>query len=367
MKRKVLLFAVFILFRLSSFCQGDTIPEPGKLYLDFRNTNFIRDDEYSNPIIEGYTLIGYFIQPSLVYSPSQKIILKLGAHLLGYSGTNKISLFKPVFSTTFSITRGLSLVAGTLTGSDTHRMLDPHFNKERSYNDYSEDGVQFRFENKHFFNDTWVSWEHFIFKGDKTREMFTAGESFNWASGPIGDFLRIEIPVQLQFKHYGGQISNYPEQVETYFNTAVGISGICDLKLNKRSDIGISYYLFNGKCVTLNSPSGINSGYGQWYRLFVDYSIVHLEGGYWRSHDFYAPNGNFIFSSVSDHMPGVIISDRKIITCSAGVSARPGDIFGFYLGFDGYYDTVLNKFDTAFTLHLQFDRLFRIADLSPRP
>jgi hypothetical protein len=242
-------------------------------------------------------------------------------------------------------------------------MSDPHFNKERLYNAYSEDGVEVRFLNDNFFNDTWVSWEHFIFRGDNTREIFTAGESFNWRSPVFANFFWAELPFQLQFKHYGGQISDYPEEVETYLNTALGLTVGGDLNASKKADIGFSYLLFNGSCLTRNAPSGISSGHGQWWRLFADYSIARIEAGYWRSHNFYAPNGNFIFSSVSDHLPGVVIHDRSIITCSAGITAFPENIIGFYLGFDGYYDTNLNKFDTAFTLHLRFDKLFRIADL----
>jgi hypothetical protein len=363
MKHIVLPISVFLLVMTSFPCTADTIPERGKLYLDFRSLSFIKDNEYSNPIIEGYTLIGYFVQPTLSYSPSDKITLRLGAHLLGYSGAGGFSLVKPVFSTSWNFAPGIILTAGTLSGSDGHRMLDPHFNKERLYTGYSEDGLQVRFENAHLFNDTWVSWEHFIFRGDTTREMFTAGESFNWAPGEIAGFLRIEVPVQLQFKHYGGQISNYTEQVETYFNTAAGLTLKASLSENGRSEAGLSGLLFTGSCLTRNAPSGIQSGHGQWYRLFAQAGPARIEAGYWSSHDFYAPNGDFIFSSVSDHLPGVIIHNRKIITCSAGISAKPLNIISFYLGFDGYYDTDLGKFDTAFTLHMIFDGLFRIADL----
>lgn len=363
MKQLKAVSAILILILLSGVCLGDTIPEPGKLYFNFRNINFVRDDEYSNPVIEGYTLIGYFIQPTLVYMPSQKITLQLGAHLIGYAGTNKFSLVKPVFSTSYNFARNFTLTAGTLSGSDSHRMEDPHFNKERLYNEYSEDGVQLRFLNDQFFSDTWLSWEHFIFKNDTAREVFTAGESFCWNSRVINDFLKIEIPFQLQFKHFGGQISNYPEEVETYFNTAAGIRMTALLPGMKEADIGVSGLLFNGRCLTGNAPSRINSGYGEWFRLFMDYRIVHIEGGYWRSRNFYAPNGNFIFSSVSDHLAGVVIPDRRIITCSAGISAFPDRVVKFFLGFDGYYDTDLKRFDTALTLHLRFDGLFRITDL----
>jgi hypothetical protein len=120
--------------------------------------------------------------------------------------------------------------------------------------------------------------------------------------------------------------------------------------------------------LTNNAPSGINRGHGQWYRFIYSYKIVFAEGGYWRGHNFYAPNGNFIFSSVSDHIDHLVIPDRDLVTCSAGLRYRPARSFGMYLAFDGYYDTRLKRFDTAMTLHLRFNRLFRIAgpDFSER-
>ena len=121
----------------------------GDLYLNFRNTNFVKNNEYSNPVIEGYTLIGYFIQPELVYRPAGKVTLRLGTHLLSYSGTNKFSLIKPVFSTSWHFSENTFFTIGSLSGSDKHRMLDPHFNKERIYNAFSEDGLQLRTSNEH--------------------------------------------------------------------------------------------------------------------------------------------------------------------------------------------------------------------------
>ena len=101
-------------------------------------------------------------------------------------------------------------------------MLDPHFNKERIYNAFSEDGLQLMTTNKHIFSDSWLSWENYIFKGDAEREIFTAGESFRYTSPEVSGLITLEIPVQVQVKHFGGQISDYPEHVETYLNIAAG-------------------------------------------------------------------------------------------------------------------------------------------------
>jgi hypothetical protein len=339
-----------------SFSEGD-------LYLNFRNINFVKNNEYSNPITEGYTLIGYFIQPELVYCPAEKLTLRLGTHLLSYSGTNKLSLIKPLFSTSWNFSEHTIFTIGSLHGSDDHMMFDPHFNKERIYNAFSEDGLQLRTLTDHFFCDTWLSWENYIFKGDNEREIFTAGESFRYKTSDFAELIRFEFPLQIQFKHFGGQISDYQGHVETYVNIAAGARSIFDLDESRNGTIGLECLAFFGSCLTGNAASGIKNGYADWYNVFFSLRGLELKTGFWKSHDFYAPNGNFIFGSVSDHIDNLIISDRRLITGSINIKLPYKDFFEFYLGFDGYYDTDLRRFDNAMTLHLKLDNLIKIATI----
>jgi hypothetical protein len=344
-------------------CQEDrgyNSPE-GTLNLRFRNLNFVKNNEYSNPVIEGYTLIGYFLNPEFVYFPSEKVTLRLGAHLLQYSGTNKFNLIKPVFSTSYSVSENLVFIMGSLDGSDKHRMFDPHFNKEKLYNLFSEDGLELLFCKDNLFNDVWINWENFIFKGDNEREIFTAGESFSYESDKIINLFRIRIPFQILFKHYGGQISNYPEHVETYFNLASGAGISFDIGEKEYGEAGLEGLLFYGKTLTANAPSGINKGHGEWFKAFYDYKSAGIEAGVWISHDFYAPDGNFIFSSVSDYRSNVVIHDRKLLTCSAHIKLLHKAFLEFYLGFDGFYDPDLHRFDNAATLHLRVDKIIKLA------
>ncbi|NMC37542.1 MAG: hypothetical protein GYA41_04380 [Bacteroidales bacterium] len=355
-----LILNVHLVYSLSPADTSST----GNLDLRIRNINFVRNNEYSNPIIEGYTLIGYFIQPEIVYSPSDKLKLSLGAHLLNYSGTNRFHLVKPVFSTSIRITENMFFTMGSLSGSDEHRMFDPHFNKERLYNAFPEDGLELGFLNDNFFNDLWLSWENFIFKGDNEREIFTAGESFSYRSEKIGDLVRLKIPVQVQFKHYGGQISNYPERVETWLNIAAGAGLNYDISDKKYGETGIEALFFYGKSITDNALSGIGNGSAAWYRIYYAYKNMGIHAGLWLSDDFFAPNGNYIFSSVSDHRYNYVIHERKLITCSANLKIFHKSSLEFYFEFEGFYDPDLKRFDNAASLHLRFDKLIRIAKLN---
>jgi hypothetical protein len=362
-------FAVIVFFLVLVPCiqcqeKEDTLSGPGKVYLILKNINFIKNNEYFNPIVEGYTLVGYFIQPEIVFSPSKKVKLQLGTHLLNYAGADNISQVKLVFSTTYNFTENTFLTLGTLNGSDKHRMLDPHFDKERLYNTYVEDGLQFVTENDHIFSDTWVSWENFIFKGDTTREIFTSGESFRFISARLADVLRVEIPIQLQFKHYGGQISNYSEHVETFFNLSGGIRINFDIGQGRLGTAGIEYIQFLFNELTKTNQLGITNGSASWFRFHYKYKQFYFGSYYWRSHDFFAPNGNPIYSSVSDIQKNIIISNRAIWTNSLYLTVNPVDYLEIYLGFDSYYDLNLKRMDTALALHLNFEKLIRLATLN---
>jgi hypothetical protein len=134
---------------------------------------------------------------------------------------------------------------------------------------------------------------------------------------------------------------------------------------NERIDWGCRqpYLFFSGSSIFGNAPSGVNNGYSGWYKLFYSLRAAEIETGFWSSHNFYAPNGNFIFSSFSDYQENLIISDRKIITGLLNIRLLYSDLLEFYAGFNGYYDTSLKHFDYAFSIHLRFNKLIKIASI----
>jgi hypothetical protein len=364
--KHILVTVIFLMIILkAAFCQGNkgSTNDSGDLYLSLKNINFVKNNEYFNPIIEGYTLIGYFIQPSIVYSPCKNLKLNIGTHLLNYAGADKIRQIKLVFSTTYNFSENTFLTLGTLNGSDKHRMLDPHFDNERLYNAYVEDGLQFVTGNDNLFNDTWLSWENFIYKGDATREVFTFGESFKYSSPEISDIYNVEVPMQLQFKHYGGQISNYDENVETYLNFATGVRINFDISGAKFGTAGIEYLQFINNELTKGGENGLTKGYASWLRFHYNYKVFYFGSYYWKSHNFFAPNGNAIYSSVSTIKDGLVLPDRTIWTNSLYLTAHPVGNLEIFLGFDTYYDLKRKRMDTATTLHLNFEKLIRLATI----
>jgi hypothetical protein len=367
--RNILIY-LFILLCSVYALQGQPAPEaqadPGDLSLRIKSISFAEDLEYINPVTEGYTMLGFFLQPELVYTPSGKVTLRAGVHVLKYFGTEKFSQVRPVFSTTLNFSDKTSLTLGTLSGPDKHHFLDPHFFSERLYNEYIEDGMQLTHVNKNFFTDTWISWENYIFKGDSAREQFTAGESFRYTSDLVADFIRFEVPVQFQLKHFGGQITEYSQPVQSFINVAGGLRVSFDLAEKKSGQLGIEYLQFANKLQEDVKFSGVSHGNASWARILYSFKNFNIAAGYWNSHDFFAPNGNPIFSSVSDYQPGVVVHDRQLITTSASLKIMAANSLELFCGFDLYYDIASHRIDQAYTVHLNFDKLIKLTSFKRR-
>lgn len=357
--------------------------QSGDLSLRIKSLTFMKDNEYANNIepikfslvsnppqkieksqwVEGYTLIGFLFQPELVYTPSGKVTIRAGTHLLKYAGENKFSKAIPVLSATVKLLESTSLTIGSLSGSEKHQLFDPHFSSERFYSHNSESGFQVTSSTDHLFNDNWLSWENYINKGDSIREVFTVGESFKYTSSQITDLLQFEIPVQVQFKHFGGQINNFKEHVETYFNIATGIRVNIDPDNDRFGQTGIEYLQFINGEFPKKPVSGITHGYASWYRLHYTYKAIYFGLYYWKSHKFFAPNGNSIYGSVIDIYSKFVVPNRKIITSSLFFTLNPESYITLYSGIESYYDVTLKRMDLAITLHLNFDQLFRLATI----
>jgi len=372
------LILLFTCLNISGQAGEEVETQSGDLSLRIKNINFVKDNEYFNNIgsetglpgfddkslwNEGYTLVGFIFQPELVYTLSSNISFRAGIHLLKYSGLKKFSQVKPVISTTLRLLEHTSLTVGSLSGSDRHQHFDPLFNSERLYTDYAEDGFQIITSTDHIFNDNWLSWENFIVKGDTIREIFTVGESFKYTSSPVADFLQFEIPVQFQFKHFGGQISNYPENVDTYFNFTTGLRVNIDLAQKKYGQAGFEYLQFFNSEFPTKPVSGITQGYASWYRFHYTYKPIQFGFYYWKSHNYFAPNGNPMYGSVIDTKSTYVIPDRKIITNSIFLTLLPEDYLELLLGVETYYDVYQERMDVSITLHLNLDKLIRLATL----
>ena len=84
----------------------------GQLLLNVVSQNFFRNDEYFGDYIEGYTLPGYTLEPSLVYYPTADFSLRAGISLVQYAGTEKYSRIVPVVAADWRFAAGADRIGG---------------------------------------------------------------------------------------------------------------------------------------------------------------------------------------------------------------------------------------------------------------
>jgi len=360
--RTVLPVIILTCFSFTVHGQGkDTVNNNKEtLWLNIKSISFIKNNEYFSPITEGYTLIGSFVRPVLIYSPSDNFELGIGLHQQIYAGTSEYIKPHLLFSANWKLSEKNILTLGSLDGCDKHRMHDPHFNTERIYSNFDETGASFVTETSHLFSDTWINWENFIFRGDTVREIFTAGESFNYKISIVRDVIRINFPVQAKIKHFGGQISNYSGHVVTFLNVSSGLGVDFNIAEGNYGMPGVEYIQFIYRELTKKGDAVTTRGSASWLRFHYRYKSLYFGSYFWFAHNFFAPDGNQIYGCVSDYKDKYVIPDRKIWTNSIYFTLKPGGIFEFLIGFEGYYDFNLKKMDTAVAMHINFDRRIKL-------
>ncbi|MBE0676191.1 MAG: hypothetical protein IH591_16160 [Bacteroidales bacterium] len=332
----------------------DVNNQPGQLSFTFGSLSFFRNNEFRNPITKGYTLTGSHLRPLLSWAPVEGLEIKGGLSLSIWSGYDGSPIIKPVFSTSLNLFDEVRITIGSLDGPDKHNMFDPHFDSEKLYSDFQEEGFQFLVGKEHFFSDTWVNWEMFTFWGDRHREELTFGESLRFFAGEPGAKLRFEFPVQVLARHWGGDISIYTEPVETHLNLAGGVRMIVGSDPGSGNGTGIEATAFTYIKGRDMSDIEFNDSYGLWFRGDHTFGDIFVTAGIWVSNNFHSPNGNRMFSSISNYLDGVTVPRRTLLTGSINYTkSHKTGFFSFLQGFDWYYDINEKRFDYTMTLHIR--------------
>lgn len=320
--------------------------DTNKFNLHLENCNFVWNNEYFNPIVNGYTLIGYFFTPTVEYSFTPNIRASAGVHLLKYSGKDKFSRIVPVYSVTYQ-KKDFLFIMGTLKGTVNHKLSDALFLSERYFTDNIENGVQALWNKPKLFLDIWLDWRNFIFKNDANQEHLTAGIS-SQIHLIKNDSWQLTIPASLLLEHRGGQIDTSAANMKTAINYGVGLNTIYSLNSKWINKIGIGGQYVGFKD---NSPT-VGSLYKSGYGTMVDVSVYRgssfLKFGYWNAEKYLSILGHPIYQCMSEK--GSDAKNRELLVTKLYLDYN---IYkGINLGFtsEAFYD--LKTYDLDFTVGL---------------
>ena len=308
--KKNLFFLILILQVSTLFGQDNLLvfsedrqTDNHKININFNDLSFIKDNEYFNLIADGYTLFGNQLDLNLSLNVDDNYKISIGAIATKYYGLHTISSIVPTIS--LKIYQGKNTYFfGKLKTDDNHHLPEQLYSFERHLDTRSiENGVEHRYKNKHWQTDTWLEWEHFIYKNDSNRERLNFGQTTTFTTVIAKNF-QLQIPVNILLHHRGGQINNR-NSATAHLNNAMVISNfsgglLLAKKISKNKQFGIEFQYF---IHSINSDNveefQFKNGKATLFNAFYKTKKWQYQLGYWKSAKFLAPKGNDMFQSIS--------------------------------------------------------------------
>lgn len=331
-----------------------------KFGLRYNGLAFFKNNEYFHPLVEGYTLPGFHIQPRLYCDLDDKFSLEAGVHLSQFSGKKGLNSVDPLFRATYSPTQSFSILLGWLKGTTSHQLIEPLYQWEKIYTQPLEYGVQFLVNKPGFKLDTWIDWERYIEFNDDFQEELTFGTTTKTLVYKNGD-LECWVPVQATIKHKGGQVVAIDEPLTTLANYATGFN----ISLNRSGSLVkkllFDFYYVGYKDFSPQKRLAYQHGYGFYPVVTANISAFKTSLGYWFAHGFISPKGEPLFQSVSAVNPDKVIPRRYLVTWKASYYKQIFKDVSFAAYFESYYDVNIPQMDYAYGISMAIngDILFK--------
>ncbi|MDZ7898245.1 MAG: hypothetical protein U5N85_09520 [Arcicella sp.] len=303
-------------------------------------------------IADGYTLFGNQFLPKISYQAAPHVIVETGVYAWKDFGNKDFSAIQPIFS--IKIQKDSSqFIFGNLTGNFNHRLIEPLFNFERAILNRQESGIQYTRRKKNTFFDSWIDWQNMIYKDSNQKEEFLAGFVWNKKIIHKSNF-DFSIPLQLTFKHRGGQITKDTTQVVTNINTAIGVEAEWRMKGFLQTIRTQNYWV--GYRQNSNYHLYFPNGSGIYLNLTAETKWLNLMISYWKSSGYLSDTGGDLYQSVGRTFrnPNSIEKERKLLIIRLMKDCKIIDNLWLSIRFEPYFDLIKNEFEHSEGLYLTY-------------
>jgi len=309
------------------------------LMFKIENSNFLRNSEYFNNIVQGYTLLGYHISPKLIYYPAKFAKIEIGAHLLKYSGLDKFTKALPILSFNYQAGKSTNIIIGTLDGTTNHNLIDPVFDNEKFFTENSENGLQFLFDTRIYKGDIWINWQDFIFKDDNNQEVFTMGLS--------NRFFLNDKNARHSF-------------VTTYNNSAFGICYKYTFENQFIQSVSMESMLVSFNDMSSQHLFPYINGYGVYSTIQAKAGFFNLTVSHWYGDFYISTRGQPIYQCLSTIYPGYKEPQRALISTRSYFEKKL--LNGLYVGanFETFSDLYNRSLDYGYSFYINFNTDFFI-------
>lgn len=343
------------------FYHIDTTRHEGDLLCRITNINFFKNNEYFGDYIEGYTMLGYKLQPSLVYYATNDISIEAGAQMLQYGGTTRFDHIYPILTAQWRINSWTTLIMGMLDGHMAHDLPESIWEPERQLSDKPEFGFQFKINRNTWNADAWMNWQQYIKNGDTIPERFTAGIALNicpWANRETNWI--VKFPIRLLASHVGGQISNFSERMQSLTNYSAAIA--IDRTINHKwfKTIGIELQKQSFYAMVDGGIRPFSKGWAIFPQIKLRTTNFNANLGYWKASNFFALYGNYMFMSLSNYKDNIYSKNRQLIVAETDFHHSINKVLKFAIGAKAYHDIDASQFDYSYHIDLVITPIWKI-------
>jgi hypothetical protein len=346
----------------SSLFQNNRIDtsEEKTVYIKIQNLNFMKNNEYSGPLADGFTLFGYQFNPQLGYAITKNLSVEGGIFLMKDFGNKNFTSIDPTFSVRY-YKNDFKMVFGNIDGSINHQLIEPIQNFERVLSNRLESGAQFTLNKKYFDFDVWIDWQNMQYRFDNKQEKIWGGLSCNVLKLK-NDKLEFSIPFQATILHLGGQIDTLRKGATKNWNYAVGFilkqnlnaTFIKSIFIDTRYVSRINGY-FDSTFAVKSYGDGLMANLGAKLASNTDILL-----SYWNAQNYYNEYGGFLYSSRSSAIAYPWYSEklRELIIARITKKIMLAKNVSLTIRVEPYYD-LRNKFlEYSYGFYISVDERF---------
>ncbi len=339
----------------------------GDLRISLNAFTFFKDNEYFNPIVEGYTLFGTQLNPQLVYYPTKELRLEAGVFIWKDFGNPILKQVRPTYRATWTH-KNSQFIFGNIKANLNHEYIEPLMDFERVMLKPLEEGVQYRLNTRRVFLDTWVDWLRQEYPGVSYQEQIAGGLSSSFRLTGDNSPVQLSIPFQFTARHHGGQIDTLHIPIQTIFNYASGVVARLPLHGSVVQAVRVNAYglLYGDHSSVFLLP--FNNGNALYLNSTLETRYVDLMLSYWQGHQFYAPFGGTYYQSVASRYgtPGYSEADRRLLLVRLLRDFRISDAAALTVRVEPVYDFNRSLLDFSFGVYLNFRQEWLLSNVGRR-
>jgi hypothetical protein len=239
-----------------------------------------------------------------------------------------------------------------LDGQLKHGFIEPIYNTDNYFIKNPEYGVQVLIDRKRLHTDLFMDWERFLLPGEAHQEEIVGGLLATYTMNDHKDNHGLSAHFQSIIHHFGGQVDNSDNPLQSRANLAAGLKYSFLPGLKALNKVTLSSFYIQALELSQTNTIPFKSGFGLQNTVTCENEWAKLSAGWFHGEYFFAPMADYLFQSISQFNDWYVGEKRDLITSKllVGHQVMKGVNFGFRL--ETYYDLQRKQNDFSYGLNV---------------